>query len=170
MDMGSHCMDLLEMFFGKVKRVSCFINRSVHAYSSEDSAVVSMFFENGAMATVDSFFCIPDNSSKNILELYGSQGSIIARGTIGQGSSGEMTAYLEATGAGYDAKQARKAADGLAIKPAAVNTYQAEIEEFSSAIAEKRKPMNDDVKGLHSQRLLAACYQSAKTGKVVEVR
>ncbi len=170
MDMGSHCMDLLEMFFGQVKRVSCFINNSVHAYSSEDSAVVSMFFENGAMATVDSFFCIPDNSSKNILELYGSQGSIIARGTIGQGSSGEMTAYLEAAGAGYDAKQARKAADGLAIKPAAVNTYQAEIEEFSSAIAEKRKPMNDDVKGLHSQRLLAACYQSAKTGKVVEVR
>lgn len=170
MDMGSHCMDLLEMFFGKVKRVNCFINNSVHAYSSEDSAVVSMFFENGAMATVDSFFCIPDNSSKNILELYGSHGSILARGTIGQGAAGEMTAYLEAAGAGYDAKQARKAADGMEIKPAPVNTYQAEIEEFSNAIVEKRKPMNDDEKGLHSQRLLAACYQSAKTGKVVEVR
>jgi len=170
MDMGSHCIDLLEMFFGRVKHVSCFTNNSIHSYSSEDSAIVSMFFENGAMATVDTFFCIPDNSSKNILELYGSRGSIIARGTIGQGSSGEMTAYLEETGAGYDAKQARKAADGIEIKPAAVNTYQAEIEEFSCAILEKRKPLNDDLKGLHSQRLLAACYQAAKTGKVTEVK
>ena len=25
-DMGGHCIDLLEMFFGKVKKVSCFIN------------------------------------------------------------------------------------------------------------------------------------------------
>jgi predicted dehydrogenase len=170
MDMGSHCMDLLEMFFGKVKKVSCFINNSVHPYSSEDSAVVSLVFENGAMATVDTFFCIPDNSSKNILELYGSQGSILARGTIGQGASGEMTAYLETPGAVYDAKQARKAADGISVKPAAVNTYLAEIEEFSSAILDKRKPENDDMKGLHSQRLIAACYKSAKTGKAIEVK
>ena len=51
MDMGSHCIDLLEMFFGNIKAVSCFINNTVHDYKSEDSAVVSMFFENGALAT-----------------------------------------------------------------------------------------------------------------------
>ena len=95
MDMGSHCIDLLEMFFGKARSVSCFINNVVHSYKSEDSAVVSIFFENGALGTVDTYFCIPDNSSKNILELYGSGGSIIARGTIGQGPAGEMTAYLD---------------------------------------------------------------------------
>ncbi|MDD4108710.1 MAG: Gfo/Idh/MocA family oxidoreductase, partial [Prolixibacteraceae bacterium] len=100
MDMGSHCIDLLEMFFGKIKKISCFINNSVHQYESEDSAVVSLFFENGAMATVDTYFCIPDNSSKNVLELYGSKGSILAKGTIGQGDSGEMTAYLEDDNAG----------------------------------------------------------------------
>ncbi|MHC4628290.1 MAG: Gfo/Idh/MocA family protein, partial [Planctomycetota bacterium] len=27
-DMGGHCIDLLEMFFGKVSRVSCFINNT----------------------------------------------------------------------------------------------------------------------------------------------
>ena len=87
MDMGSHCIDLLEMFFGKIKSVSCFINNSVHAYKSEDSAVVSILFENGAMGTVDTYFCIPDNSSKNILELYGSKGSILAKGNYRTGSS-----------------------------------------------------------------------------------
>ncbi|VAW14522.1 Myo-inositol 2-dehydrogenase [hydrothermal vent metagenome] len=169
MDMGSHCIDLLEMFFGKVKSVSCFINNNVHAYKSEDSAVVSLFFENGALATVDSYFCIPDNSSKNILELYGSKGSILAKGTIGQGTSGEMIAYLEDDTACYDANQARSAVEGLVINPAPVNTYLAEIEEFSCAILGNREPLNNYAIGLQNQKVLTACYLSAKSGEIIEV-
>lgn len=169
-DMGSHCIDLLEMFLGKIKSVSCFINNSVHDYESEDSAIVSLFFENGAMGTVDTYFCIPDNSSKNILELYGSQGSILAKGTIGQGSAGEMTAYLEGDNQGYDAKQARNAADGVAINPTPINPYLAEVEEFSNAILQKREPVNNGSIGLQSQKIIAACYLSAMSGKVIEIK
>ncbi len=170
MDMGSHCIDLLEMFFGKVKSVSCFIKNNVHSYKSEDSAVVSMLFENGAIGTVDTFFCIPDNSSKNILELYGSKGSIIAKGTIGQGAEGEMIAYLEGDNSGYNAEQIRNAASGMVIDPKPVNTYLAEIEEFSCAILEKRNPVNNYSLGLRSQKVLDACYQSAKTGKIIDIK
>ncbi|MCX6222666.1 MAG: Gfo/Idh/MocA family oxidoreductase [Bacteroidia bacterium] len=169
MDMGSHCIDLLEMFFGKVKSVSCFINNTVHSYKSEDSSVVSLLFENGALATVDSCFSIPDNSSKNILELYGSKGSILAKDTIGQGAAGEMIAYLEDDDTGYDANQVRTACEGVIINPTPVNTYLAEIEEFSCAILEKREPLNNAAIGLESQKILAACYLSAKTGKTVDV-
>jgi predicted dehydrogenase len=169
MDMGSHCIDLLEMFFGKIKSVSCFINNSVHSYKSEDSAIVSVMFENGAMGTVDTYFCIPDNSSKNILELYGSKGSIIARGTIGQGAAGEMIAYLEADSSGYNAQQSRDSGDGISISPVPVNTYRSEIEEFSCAILEKREPRNNVQLGLESQKIMAACYESARTGKIVNI-
>jgi predicted dehydrogenase len=169
-DMGSHCIDLLEMFFGKVKMVSCYINNTIHNYKSEDSAVVSLFFENGAMGTVDAFFCIPDNSSKNILELYGSNGSILARGTIGQGSAGEMTAYLEGETAGYDAKQARPAGEGIPLNPAPVNPYMAEVAEFSDAIINKREPSNSYLLGLRNQKIIAACYESAAKGKIITVR
>lgn len=169
-DMGSHCIDLLEMFFGKVKSVSCFINNSVHDYESEDSALVSLFFENGAMGSVDTYFCIPDNSSKNILELYGSKGSILAKGTIGQGSAGEMIAYLEGDNLGYDAKQTRNTGEGIAINPVPANPYLAEIEEFSNAVLQKREPGNNASIGLQSQKVIAACYQSAKTGKVVNLK
>lgn len=168
-DMGSHCIDLLEMFFGEIAKVSCFINNNIHDYPSEDSAIVSLVFKNGAMGTVDSYFCIPDNSSKNILELYGSKGSIIANSTIGQGASGEMIAYLEDDNSGYNAQQARNASQGLILNPLPVNTYLTEIEEFSSAILEKREPENNFARGLHSQKVLAACYESAQTQKVVEV-
>jgi predicted dehydrogenase len=170
MDMGSHCIDLLEMFFWKIKSVSCFINNSVHAYKSEDSAIVSLFFENGALGTVDTFFCIPDNSSRNCLELYGSKGSILANGTIGQGDSGEMSAYLEAGESGYDAAQVRNESGGEIIKPAPLNTYCAEIEEFSCALLEKREPANNVSLGLRSQKIMAACYESARTGKVIEIQ
>lgn len=169
MDMGSHCIDLLEMFFGKIKSVSCFINNSIHPYKSEDSAIVSLRFEDGAMGTVDTYFCIPDNSSKNILELYGSKGSILAKGTIGQGASGEMTAYLEGDSSGYNAQQSRDNGDGINISPLPVNTYRAEIEEFSCAILEKREPRNNVQLGLESQKIMAACYESARTGKVIEI-
>jgi predicted dehydrogenase len=169
MDMGSHCIDLLEMFFGKIKTVSCFINNIIHNYKSEDSAVVSLKFENGALATVDTFFCIPDNSSKNVLELYGSKGSILARGTIGQGSSGEMVAYIEGDNSGYNALQTRDSGNGLIINPEPVNTYLAEIEDFSLAILENRKPLNNSSSGIRSQVILAACYESARKGIVIEV-
>jgi predicted dehydrogenase len=50
-----------------------------------------------------------------------------------------------------------------------VNTYQAEIEDFCLAILDKRKPLNDELIGFHSQRLIDACYQSAKSGKSIEI-
>ena len=168
-DMGGHCIDLLEMFFGRVTKVSCCINNTVHDYKSEDSAVAILFFENGALATVDTFFCIPDNSSRNVLELYGSQGSILANGTIGQESAGEMVAFLEQQDKNYDAQQSRADAQGKTIAPEPVNTYQAEIEEFSQAIIDDRDPLIGGELGLRSQKILAACYESARLGKVIEV-
>jgi len=168
-DMGGHCIDLLEMFFGKIERVSCFINNSVHDYKSEDSATVMLFFENGALATVDTFFCIPDNSSKNVLELYGSNGSILAEGTIGQGPAGRMNAFLEQHGKDYDARQTRAATEGIAIKPEPVNTYQAEIEEFGRAVLDDHEPVISGELGLRSQKILTACYESARAGKVIEI-
>jgi predicted dehydrogenase len=169
MDMGGHCIDLLEMFLGNVARVSCFINNSIHNYRSEDSAVATLFFENGAMATVDTFFCIPDAGSKNVLELYGSKGSILAQGTIGQGPAGKMVAFLEDEDRAYDAQQARTADQGLAIEPEPVNTYQAEIEEFSDAVLKNREPSIGGKLGLRSQKVLSACYESARLGRTVGV-
>ena len=169
-DMGGHCIDLLEMFFGPVAKVSCFINNTVHSYKSEDSATAMLFFQNGAIGTVDTFFCIPDAGSKNVLELYGSKGSILAKGTIGQGPAGEMEAFLEEDGKGYDAGQSRGASQSMKIKPKPANTYQAEIEEFSAAVVEDREPAISGELGLRSQKVLTACYESARLGKVVVLR
>jgi predicted dehydrogenase len=169
MDMGGHCIDLLEMFFGPVTSVHCFTNSTVHAYASEDSAVVSLRFANGALGVVDTFFCMPDDASQNRLELYGSTGNILARGSIGQDASGEMTAWMKRGDTGYDAQQTRSADHGLTLAPAPRNTYRAEIEEFGRAILDGRDPSNSAALGLRSQCVLAACYESARSGRAVEV-
>jgi len=169
MDLGGHCIDLLEMFFGQIKQVNCVINNIVHNYESEDGAIVILLFRNGAIASVDTFFCIPNNSSMNVLELYGSKGSILARGTLGQGDAGEMAAFLNEPQAGCNAQQSRSADRGIKISPELKNTYLAEIEEFSQAVIEEREPSNSAKLGLRSQKVLAACYESAASGKAVEL-
>jgi predicted dehydrogenase len=170
MDLAGHCIDLLEMFFGPVTVVSCMTNHTVQRYATEDSAALLLRFKNGALATVDTFFCIRDRSSKNRLELYGSRGSILAQDTIGQGDGGEMTAFLEDGGKAYDAKQARNQAGGMVIAPKPVNTYRAEIEEFSQALLDGRETKESALRGLRSQIILEACYRSAKCGKAVRIR
>jgi predicted dehydrogenase len=153
-DTGNHCIDLLEFFFGPVKSVSCFTNSTVHSYRSEDSAVVLLKFANGALGSVDVFFCIRDEGCRNALELYGSRGTIMAAGTIGQGSQGEMNAYLP---------------NRIKIQPKAQNTYRAEIEAFSAALlAGTPNPLSGEL-GLRSQKIIAACYKSARTGRAVSV-
>jgi predicted dehydrogenase len=104
-----------------------------------------------------------------VLELYGSKGSILAQGTIGQGSAGRMIAFLEGGDRAYDAQQGRAADQGVVIDPKPVNTYQAEIEEFGSAVIEDRQPLISGELGLRSQKILAACYESARSGKAIEV-
>jgi predicted dehydrogenase len=168
-DMGGHTIDLLEMFFGPVEKVSCFVNNTVQGYAPEDSAVATLLFRNGAMGVVDAFFCIPDEASGNALELYGSRGSICSRGTIGQGSAGVMTARLQREDAGYDARQQRGGPEETRIEPAPVNIYQAEIEEFSQAVLEGREPAVSGEDGLRSQQILAACYESARSGRTVAI-
>lgn len=168
-DMGGHCIDLLEMFLGPVAKVQCTINNTVHKYDSEDAAVAVITFKTGAIGVADAFFCLPDAASKNVLELYGTKGSILAKGTIGQGTAGEMTAFLEGDSCGYDANQTRDAAAGLAVKPSPVNMYRAEIEDFSNAILTGGKTALDNQIGLRSQAILSACYESARTGKTIEI-
>jgi predicted dehydrogenase len=168
-DMGGHCIDLLEMFFGPACRVSCFTRNTVQAYRSEDSAVALLEFKSGALGTVDAFFCITDEGSKNVLELHGSAGSILAEGTIGQDAKGKMTAILREGAAGYDAQQARDARGGIAIAPDPVNTYRAEIEAFGRAVLEGREPPVGADAGVRSQKVLIACYESARTGCAITV-
>lgn len=169
MDLAGHCIDLLEMFFGTVVSVSCMINYTIHHYATEDSGAILLRFKNGALATVDTFFCIRDQSSQNRLELYGSKGGILAENTIGQEAKGHMVAYLVREGRNYEANQIRTRGEGIVLAPKPANIYRAEIEEFSQALLDGRRTQESAQRGLRSQIILEACYQSARTRREVPI-
>ncbi len=167
-DMGNHCIDLLEMFFGKVARVSCFTGNLVQDYQSEDTAVVVLQFRCGAVGMVDTLFNVPDAAARNMLEVYGSKGSLVTKGTIGQDSSGSISAVVESGDKGYDAAQVRDTGSPEEIiTPEVVNMYQAAIEGFCAAIENDTEPPVSGADGLWSHRVIEACYQSARTGRAV---
>ncbi len=169
-DMGNHCIDLLEFLFdSKVERVSCFTANLVQDYETEDTAVATLHFENGAIGIVDTLFNVPDSAARNMLEIYGSKGSLVTQGTIGQSSVGSISAVLEEEVGGYDAQQAREegAAEQI-IEPVVVNMYEAAIEGFCQAIENDTEPPVPAEDGLWSHRVIDACYEAAQTGQVVE--
>ena len=169
-DMGNHLLDVLEYIFASpVSEISCFTGRLIQSYPVEDSSLTMVRFKNGALGIVDAFFSIPDNSSRNMLEIYGSTGSILAEGTIGQSPGGKVRAFLEGEAKTYDARQARPAEEGMPVEFTPVNTYQAEIEEFAAAIIENRKPQVSGEEGLWSQKLVLAAYESARTGRSIKI-
>lgn len=169
-DMGNHCIDLLEVFFGKTREVSCFTGNLVQPYSSEDTAVAILRFESGAVGVVDNLFNVPDAAARNALEVHGSKGSVVSFGTIGQDSTGSLTAVLEKGDRAYDASQVRDAAvPQEIITPMVVNMYQAHIEAFCAAIESDTEPPITGEDGLWSHRVIEACYQAASTGKTARL-
>lgn len=170
-DMGNHCIDLLEFIFGRAVEVSCFTGNLVQDYRSEDTAVAMLRFASGAVGVVDNLFNVPDAAARNALEVYGSQGSVVAFGTIGQDSGGSLSAVLKGAGRAYDAAQVRDAgAQASTITPPVVNMYRAHIEAFCAAIAKDTEPPVTGEDGLWSHRVIDACYEAARSGRTVALR
>jgi len=168
MDMACHTIDLLETFFGRVCRVACMSARRIHDYPVEDTGTATLEFESGSLGMIDSLFNVPDRCSKNRLELYGEHGSILAEGTIGQDSGGEMLLCRgERIGLSGADEDWGSPGQPKRIAPGPVNIYRAQIEAFSQAVLDDTPPPINGAHGLWNQRVMAACYESALSGRTV---
>lgn len=170
-DMGSHCIDLLEFLFSsKTVEVFCITQNLVQDYEVEDTSIVICKFDNGAAAVIDNCFNIPDDSSKNFLEVYGSSGSILCRKTIGQDSDGEAEIFIESGNKEYNAVQKRESSKkGRKIAVDYTNIYKSEIEYFSDCIEKNIEPEISGELGLHHVKIIQACYDSAISKKTIAV-
>ncbi len=170
-DMATHLYDLLEHFAGPVRRVAALTGCLVQDYKSEDSSTTLLEFKSGAHATVDCFYCVPDEASRTRLEVYGSQGALLSEGTIGQSQRGKLEGYFAAGSSGYDAVQDKDVArtfQKVPFKP--INPYTAECEYFAGCVLEGRPPeINGAKNALHIAALTDAAYRSAKTRRFVTV-
>ncbi len=169
MDMSIHTVDILRYLFGDVRAVSSFNGTLTHRYPVEDSGVILLLFENGAYGVCDSFFNIPDEAARGVLEVYGTKGSLIAEGTISQAAGGRMVACLQKGDRKYDAQQERGEIKTIELKADLKDMYMAEVEDFIDAVENNREPMNSGEEALENFRVIYAAYRSQETGKIVKL-
>lgn len=171
-DMATHLYDLIEFLTGdRIKYVSAIINTQVHKYKVEDSSTTLLQLYSGTHATIDCFFCIPDEASKTRLEIYGSKGAILTEGTIGQSIGGKMEGILELEDTGYDAIQSKDILKEFKeIEFEKINPYTAETEYFADCILNNKEPeINNWQNALHILELTEKAYQSYKKKKIMKV-
>jgi predicted dehydrogenase len=172
-DMGSHCLDILEWIFSsRIVEVFAFHDSLVQNYDVEDTSTAIVRFENGAHGIIDNYFNVPDQAAKNYLELYGSLGSIQAAGTIGQDPTGTFTSNTVPAGMTYSANQVRDADGGFKSEfhqYQGVPMYGTIVKLFSEAVATGGEPPVSAEVGYHNVQVIMALYESARGNKPVRI-
>ena len=172
-DMGTHCLDLLEWIMGtRIREVCGFQDLMTHKYRTriEDASTLAVRFENGAHGIIDNYFNLPDAAAQNTLELHGTKGSLIGQGTIGQDPTGRMFSIIQRQEPGYNASQVRNTkVTRREYRLKCESLYGRMIADFNRCIRENREPPVPLDDGRHSVRLVQAIYRAVKTRRVVEV-
>lgn len=170
MDMGVHCIDLLQYILGsKAKEVAAFHDTLSFQYEVEDSSTVLLRLENGAQCVVQSNFNIPDEAAKWRIEVFGDKGRLVGEDVIGQVDGGTLDAVFMSGDRGYVAQQDKQAAEKAPIEAEFGNAYTRELESFSHSIltgAPLEVPGEDAVQ---VQRVIEAAYASNDTAAIVRL-
>ena len=172
-DMGTHCVDLLEWIMGaRTVEVTGFQDLVTHSYRTriEDASTIVLRLSNGAHGIVDNYFSLPDAAAQNALELHGTKGAIVGQGTIGQDPTGTMFSILQPEETGYDAGQVRDVpVNRESYHLEGTSIYAQMVEEFSRCILEDTEPSVGLEDGRHSVAVVEAVYRSVAEKRVVRV-
>ncbi len=172
-DMGTHCLDLLEWIMGtRIVEVTGFQDLMTHAYPTrvEDASTILVRFANGAHGIIDNYFNLPDAAAQNTLELHGTRGSILGQGTIGQDPTGRLCSIIQSEETGYDANQVRSmAVDRQEYRLEGIGLYGQMITTFSDCILHDTEPPCTLADGRHSVQVVNAIYQAVTERRIVRV-
>jgi len=141
MDLGSHLIDLLTWIVGPIDSLQAHCNTQLFNYEVEDSATAILHFANGAHGIIESYFSVPDQAGSGVLELIGTEGRIVAEGTVGQSGAGTVTWNVFPTQATYDALQEKTpSAEHQSVVYPPFDLYAAQLDYFSNCILQKTPP------------------------------
>lgn len=169
MDMGIHCIDLIEYILGsRAVKVSAFCDTKTFSYDIEDSANVMLKMDSGAVVYINNNYNIPDAAAAGRIEIFGTKGSLVAENTVGQTDTGTLRSVF-ADQREYSAGQERKAPETQITQADGGNLYANELRSFSNSIitdTEAEVPLAAAVRG---QRIIEAAYCSSANASVYDV-
>ncbi len=148
MDLGPHSIDMLRYLIGEVTEVAAFCNSPIYNYQVEETGGILMRFHNGAQAFTDLSFSVAQCDI--VLELYGTEGTVSVLNDDGwkihtcfNGEKQVITSQFE-------------------------DLYQHQFAHFAECVATDTAPLASGNDGLRANTIIAAAYQSASTGQVVQ--
>lgn len=134
MDLGVHCIDIMQFVSGEeIKDIKSFYDTKTFKYEVEDSAAILFNTEKNIYGHIDVNFNIPDDATVSKLEVYGTKGTLIAEGTLGQTEAGKLK-YLYSPQGDYSALQNRKEAKAKIYYGGKKDIYAKQAEEFATGI------------------------------------
>lgn len=170
MDMGLHCMDLIEYLTGsEIQQVSAFTDTMTFSYEVEDSANVMVKLANKAVGYVEVNFNVPEHVTSCFLEFYGTKGSLIAEHTVGQNETGTLSYRKIDQDLAYSAQQSLTTTEAQIFEGEGGDLYAKEVESFSQSILTGSEVVTPGEQGLHMAKIAEAVYASAESGKVTSV-
>lgn len=146
MDLGSHLLDLAWYLGGPIESVAAVVANRAWDVSVEDTAILSVRFASGALASLELSFAAYD--SDNAIEVYGTDG-------VAQvGAPRDDTVVRRRTAGGEEE-----------LPVGAVNVYKAELLDFSDAVRNGREALTTGEAGRRNVACLEASYRSVGTGR-----
>ncbi len=134
MDLGVHCLDTLQYASGEVfTQAASLMTTRTFSYEVEDTAALLLATDNNVFAHVDVNFNLPDDAAKSRIEFYGTSGSLVAEGTLGQTEEGVLQ-YFYAPQTDYAAMQDKKTVEAQVFAGGGENLYAKQINDFTAAI------------------------------------
>jgi predicted dehydrogenase len=163
MNQGIHTVDLLLWLFGPVARVSAIARTALHRIEVEDTVVATLEFANGAVGTLEVTTAAYPGFPRRI-ELTGSQGTVVVEGDR------VMTWALQHPPA-VDPPRHAGTTNASASSPVVsdVTGHQRVLEDFVTAVRDRRPPRCDGAEGRRSVALIEAIYQSAESNTPMAV-
>lgn len=161
-DMGIHALDTARFLLGDPQPVSVYarIGTYYKDFDVDDTGVIIVTWDNGTVSYIESGWWQPHSDGPEAAtQLYGTQGfgQLFPTGLELPNVNEEK---LDVIDAGFDFPRAEHCAQSM---------YNAQMAHFIQCIRSGKMPVSGGAEGLMNMRIVDAAYESARTGKVVEL-
>jgi UDP-N-acetyl-2-amino-2-deoxyglucuronate dehydrogenase len=161
-----HTLDLLLYVVGPIARVHTRAATLLHDIEVEDTAVATFEFANGALGSFEASTAVFPGYARRV-EITGSCGTVliehdqISAVDLVPGSVGGASVPV--------ATPAASAFNAASPLVADATPHQRIVEDFVRAIRSNGRPVCDGAEGRRSVAVIEAMYESARTGRMVDV-
>lgn len=160
MNQGIHGIDLLQYLVGSVRAVSGICKTLVHEIEVEDTASLTVEYENGAIGSITGTTSLSHGYPRRI-EINGTKGTVVL-------TEDSITLWeVNGTPPPLPPKQDADTASHNDPSRVSMCNHEKQLKDMVAAIRQNRRPLVDLYEGKKAVEIILAAYESGRTGKRV---